>query len=61
MQVLAYAWFYKSLKNLAFVCTYTFRMKSMESFINETPENLFLESICCLRSFNLKLIFFVPI
>ncbi len=24
-------------RNLAFVCTYTFRMKSLESFINETP------------------------
>ncbi len=23
--------------NLAFVCTYTFRMKSTESFINKTP------------------------
>ncbi len=42
MQVLVYAWFNKSEKithtqNLAFVHTYTFRMKSTESFINETP------------------------
>ncbi len=42
-QVLAYAWFYKSEKkctrtqNLAFVQTYTFWMKSTESFINKTP------------------------
>ncbi len=42
-QVLAYVWFNKSDKkltrthNLAFVRTYTFRMKSTESFINETP------------------------
>ncbi len=26
------------MQNLAFVCTYTFRMKSMESFINKTPD-----------------------
>ncbi len=43
VQVLVYTWFYKSEKkithtqNLAFVHTDTFRMKSTESFINETP------------------------
>ncbi len=26
------------MQKLAFVCTFTFRMKSMESFINETPD-----------------------
>ncbi len=26
------------MQNLGFVCTYTFRMKSTESFINEAPD-----------------------
>ncbi len=41
-------------QNFAFVPTYTFRMKSTESFINETPDLSPIENIWCIIKLKMR-------